>query len=107
MFIINNRKFFFILSGLLMVGSIVSVAIFGLNFGIDFKGGSLLEVSYQTTRPASETIKADLDTLDLGTYVLTPAGNLNYVLKARDITPTEKTEIMDVFSKDESNLANE
>ena len=107
MFIINNRKFFFILSGLLMVGSIVSVAIFGLNFGIDFKGGSLLEVSYQTTRPASETIKADLDTLDLGTYVLTPAGNLNYVLKARDITPTEKTEIMDVFSKDESNLAKE
>lgn len=99
MFIINNRKFFFILSGLLMLGSIVSVAIFGLNFGIDFKGGSLLEVSYASTRPELESIKADLDTLDLGTYVLTPAGNLNYVLKARDIAPAEKTAIMEVFAK--------
>lgn len=107
MFIINNRKFFFILSGLLMLGSIVSVAVFGLNFGIDFKGGSLLEVSYASTRPELESIKADLDTLDLGTYVLTPVGNLNYVLKARDIAPAEKTEIMSVFSKDQSNPAKE
>ena len=75
---------------------------YGLNFGIDFKGGSLLEVSYESVRPPLESTKADLDTLDLGSYVLTPVGDLNYVLKARDITPSEKTEILKVFSKSAS-----
>lgn len=107
MFIVNNRKFFFILSGLLVAGSIVAIVMFGLNFGIDFKGGSILEVSYATTRPASETIKSELDTLGLGTYILTPSGDLNYILKTRDITPTEKVIVMSAFQKDQTNPAKE
>lgn len=80
---------------------------FGFNFGIDFKGGSILEVSYATTRPASETIKSELDTLGLGTYILTPSGDLNYILKTRDITPTEKVIVMSAFQKDQTNPAKE
>ena len=38
------RKVNFAISGFMVVASIVLVAIFGLNFGIDFKGGILLDV---------------------------------------------------------------
>ncbi len=107
MFIVNHRKFFFILSGLLVAGSIVAMIMFGFNFGIDFKGGSILEVSYANTRPALESVKADLDTLGLGSYVLTPSGNTNYTLKTRDITPAEKSTIESVLSKDPANIATE
>lgn len=107
MFIINHRKFFFALSGLLILGSVLAVVFFGLHLGIDFKGGSSLEVSYATARPALYSTKADLDKLNLGTYILTPAGNLNYVLKTRDVTPAEKTAILNVLSKDPSNPAKE
>ncbi|MFC1652067.1 hypothetical protein ACFL24_02885 [Patescibacteria group bacterium] len=39
--IIKRRKIWFAISGLLMIGSIVSLLVFGLNVGIDFKGGTL------------------------------------------------------------------
>ena len=107
MYIINHRKFFFVLSGLLVIGSVVAVLVFGLNFGIDFRGGSILEVSYVNTRPTLESIKTDLDTLDLGNYVLTPSGDLNYILKTRDISPGEKVIVMSTFQKEAGNSAKE
>ena len=43
---IDNKKFFFITSGLLSIISIFFLIIKGLNFGIDFKGGLLIETSF-------------------------------------------------------------
>ncbi len=99
MSIINHRKVFFVLSAVLVLGSIFAMLTLGLNFGIDFKGGSSLEVSYAEARLPQEIVKANLDKLGLGGYVLTPSGNLNYVLKTRDITPAEKTTILKALSK--------
>ncbi len=106
MFIVKNRKFFFALSVLLIVGSIISVYAYGLHLGIDFKGGSILEVNYATERPALEETKADLDALDLGNYILTPSGESNYILKTRDITPEEKASVLAALSEG-TNVANE
>jgi preprotein translocase subunit SecF len=109
MFIVNNRKFFFALSTILVALSFVAMYVYGLNFGIDFKGGSILEVSYQelpvetmTQRPNPESVKVGLNGLNLGTYVLTPSGDSNYILKTREITPAEKTQVVGVFSNNGS-----
>lgn len=107
MFIVNNRKFFFTLSALLIAGSFVAMFVYGLKLGIDFKGGSLLEVSYATSRPDLEATKSTLSKLDLGTFILTPTGDLNYTLKMRDLTPAEKTEVLATLSRDSQNLPKE
>jgi preprotein translocase subunit SecF len=107
MFIVNNRKLFFALSALLVAGSIAAVSVFGLKLGIDFKGGSLLEVSYQGVRPGVDSVKAQLDKDDLGTYVLTPSGDQNFVLKTKDLTPAEKTVVLSAFQEDPNNPAKE
>lgn len=44
---IGNRNIALIFSGLLMIISIVSLAVNGLKLGIDFTGGTLIEVGYQ------------------------------------------------------------
>jgi len=44
---IGNRKIFLTFSAILMVISIVSLATRGLQMGIDFTGGTLIEVGYQ------------------------------------------------------------
>jgi preprotein translocase subunit SecF len=107
MFIINHRKFFFALSGILVLGSVLAVIFFGFNLGIDFKGGSSLEVSYPVVRPDLETAKTSLNALNLGAYTLMPSGNLNYILKTRDITPAEETTVLNALSIDAINPAKE
>lgn len=107
MFIVNNRKFFFILSALLVIGSIASVWMYGFNLGIDFKGGSILEVSYVETRPDFNSTKSELEKMGLGNFVLSPSGDRNYVLKTRELSPTEKVVVMSAFQMDPTNIAKE
>ena len=55
MFIIRSKNFFLGFTILLMVAAGVAIGAFGLSEGIDFKGGSVMEVSYaSSTRPAGE-----------------------------------------------------
>jgi preprotein translocase subunit SecF len=46
---IGNRKIAMTFSGILMVIAIISLAVRGLHMGIDFTGGTLIEVGYQQT----------------------------------------------------------
>jgi preprotein translocase subunit SecF len=107
MFIVNNRKFFFILSAVLVLGSIFSVWKYGFNLGIDFKGGSILEVSYAETRPDFDSVKSEIEKFELGNFVLSPSGDKNYVLKTRELSPVEKVVVMSAFQKDPTNVAKE
>lgn len=43
--IAQNKSIWFTISGLLVTAGIISIAVFGLNFGIDFTGGALMEVT--------------------------------------------------------------
>ena len=107
MFIVNNRKFFFILSAVLVLASIFSIWKYGFNLGIDFKGGSVLEVSYAENRPAKDTISAELEKVGLGNFILTPSGDRNYILKTRELSATEKVIVMSAFQTETSNIAKE
>lgn len=51
MSIIPNRKIWFIFSGTLVVLSVAALLFWGLKFGIDFTGGSLLEIKFSGAVP--------------------------------------------------------
>lgn len=59
MFIIKYKKIFFALAIILVGGSIVTMAIKGFKVGVDFTGGSVLEVAYDV-RPSTEIIKGHI-----------------------------------------------
>lgn len=48
------RKFFFAVAIVLMVGSIASLAVKQLNLGLDFTGGALVELQYESAADLSE-----------------------------------------------------
>lgn len=100
MFIIKYRKIFIAISAVLVSLSIVSMLVFGLNFGIDFKGGSLLEVEYINVRPDQTVIQDEIKPLSIGEILVQPIGDKGYSIKARDITETERGQILQALGRD-------
>ncbi|MEA3453168.1 MAG: protein translocase subunit SecF [Patescibacteria group bacterium] len=60
---IKYKKVYFIFSGLLVSASILAIAFYGLNWGIDFVGGSVLKVSYIDERPTTQELSENLSFL--------------------------------------------
>ena len=102
MFIIKNKKIFVIISVILVVGAIFSVIFSGLKLGIDFKGGSLLEVDYKTARPEQSLVESSIKSLSLGELVVQPTGTMGYSIKTKEINETERASIMTALGADAS-----
>jgi len=70
---IGKSRYFFYLSIALLLMSVVSLSTRGLNFGLDFTGGTLIEVSFPG--PADlEQVRADLESVNLGDSVVQTFG---------------------------------
>ena len=73
-------------SSVLFVGAAAfSIGFFGLNFGIDFTGGSLLEVTYQGERPSLKTIEGQLKDFDLGSLYIQPTREKGMIFRMKDL----------------------
>ncbi|OGY42924.1 MAG: protein-export membrane protein SecF [Candidatus Buchananbacteria bacterium RIFCSPHIGHO2_01_FULL_39_14] len=83
--IINTRKIWFTLSGSLVLISIISFFIWGLNLGIDFTGGSLLEVEFMVMRPNQSDVNQALAELNLGNIVSQPVGEKGMIIRFKDV----------------------
>ena len=87
----------------LVVLSILSLFIFGLNIGIDFKGGALVEVVYKIERPAQDVLDKSLASLSFGSILLQPTGDLGYIVKTRDLNDSEHTLLLKTLSQEDQN----
>ena len=101
MFIIKNRKIFYILSAILLISSVASLFVWGLEVGIDFKGGSAIEIRYTETKLDQATIEKNISDMateiSLGNYVLQSVGE-DYSIKSRLVTDIERQKIENAFS---------
>jgi preprotein translocase subunit SecF len=100
MFIIKYKKIFVSISVILVSLSIFSIFFFGLNLGIDFKGGSLLEVEYTNSRPEQSLIESAIKPLQLGEILVQPMGENGFSIKTRDVTEKERSSMMQALGND-------
>ncbi len=94
MLVVRYRKIFLSLLGLLVLISIGLIATLGLKQGIDFTGGSYLELSYKSARPTVAEIEAKLAPLAIEHSPLQPEGDHGVILRARTLTESEHTEVL-------------
>ncbi|MBI5134479.1 MAG: protein translocase subunit SecF [Candidatus Taylorbacteria bacterium] len=88
MFIVTHRKFFYAVSAALVIASLYAIFAWGLRPGIDFKGGSIIEVEYGTsTRPTAENLRPKLEALKLGEYSIRETGSAGYILRTQELSP--------------------
>jgi len=99
MFIVNHRKIFFAVSIALAALGIFSMIYFGFNTGIDFKGGSIIEVEYAGARPdvgaIAEALKKDFPDSHVQT-----SGVKGVFVKTRDLSAAEHTKLLQELSLD-------
>ena len=84
----------------MIVVAVTSIALYGLNFGTDFTGGTLAEVQYTGSRPAVEEIKTKIGALNLGSFSLQTVGEKGLTLKTKDITTEEKQALYKALALD-------
>ena len=93
MFLTRYTKQFLIAALAIYIGTCALILSLGVPLGIDFTGGSLTEVSYETL-PEKSQIEGELDILSLGTYSLRSTsgteGRDGYILRMRDLSEEER-----------------
>lgn len=85
---LNIFKFsnlYLVLAGTLVILSAGSIVVFGLALGIDFVGGSIMEVQYAQDRPSVEDLQALLANFDLGSLQVQPVAEQNMLFRMTDI----------------------
>lgn len=98
MFIITYRKFFYILSAVLILISIISFWKPGLNLGIDFTGGSIMQVSYGGVRPNQNTVESSISSLNLGDVEIQPIGDTGYNIRTKELSQADQTNLLNALS---------
>lgn len=98
MFVVRHRKFFFILTGILLAGSILATIIVPPKLSIEFTGGSLLEVAYEGERPELETVRERISVVDLGEPSVRESGERAITLRTRTLSPEERTILLSALS---------
>ena len=92
MFIIKYRKLFIGISTFLVFLGIVIISIRGFDYGIEFTGGSVLEVSYDVV-PDIDIVQNSLEAAGFSDLLLQPFGEHGYVVKTEPITEEERKSI--------------
>lgn len=77
---LNKRYLAFALSAIIMLGSIFLISTRGLNFGIDFTGGTAIEIQTPVEQPDLAALRSELNGLGLGAVSIQEFGQPNDLL---------------------------
>lgn len=96
MWIINNRNIFFFLSATLVVIGAVALVQFGVRLGIDFTGGSLMEVQFQEEEPPRQEIQEALAPA-VGNVEVQRGEGGTFLLRFRDVSEEEHQQALEAL----------
>ena len=102
--IIKKRKIWYLLSGTMVVLSILSLIFFKLNLAIDFTGGSLLEIELSNNvnknidltsgNSFAKYLNENISDNKTGNIVVQKNSNNGFILRFKEVGQTEKNELI-------------
>src|SRR3989344_1753741 len=98
MFIVKNRNIFFTITALITLIALISLFVFGLKPSLEFTGGTLVQVSYPAGRPAPQALQQSLNSAGFKGYSLREANTNDYILRAGNLSPTERENLPTTLS---------
>ena len=94
MFVIKFKKIFIGLSVLFVTVAIASLIVFRLPLGIDFKGGSALELQYTGVRPATSEVTTAVTSAGFTDARVQPVGTDGFMIETRTLTDAERASVV-------------
>lgn len=91
---IGHRKIFFIISGTLLIVSILALIFFGLKLGIDFTGGSMMQIKYLEQTPSNLEVHEKLSSLDLGDIKVQSTGKNGFIIRFKHINESTHQQVL-------------
>lgn len=87
--IIKYRKIWFTFSALLVVASVAALLMYPLRMGIDFMGGSLMELKFSGERPAAADMSAAMSGFGYGETTAQPLGDDGMLIRLKGLDEDE------------------
>ncbi len=101
--IIGKRNLWYIISAIIIIPGLISLLTNGLKLGIDFRGGTLLELQFNDQKKIdTEQVRESLSGLDLGNLSLQSSGANSIIIRTDTLT-VDNTE----FEKPANSTINE
>lgn len=90
--VISIRKYWYVLSGAFIAASIIAMVLWQFKFGIDFTGGSLVEVQFKGERPAVSEVRDVLTAF--GDAGVQPADEQGMLIRLPPLTQETHTAVL-------------
>ena len=97
MFSTIYKKFFLLVAVVIMLSSLVIIITLGVKYSIDFTGGSLMEISYDST-PAKELVENAVNALGFSGFSVRESGisesnKTGYLIRTKDLSEAERIQL--------------
>lgn len=91
---IKNRKITYTFSAIVVIVAILGLLIFSLKAGMDFVGGSLLEINISKSQASSSGVDAILKNFGINDAVISPMGDSSLLIRTKEIGEEQHQEII-------------
>ena len=95
--IVGKRFWFFLISGVVILISIISLATFGLKSGIEFSSGAIVTVSFEQEIDQDD-LKQELASLGYANALIQRTGEGDFLIRTHELTGEDKTNLEDALA---------
>jgi len=92
-------KFWFVVSGVILLFGIISLSVYGLRLGIDFKGGSQLELQFNQA-PDTTKVQSAVASQNLGNFQVQAAANNSLIIETQTLDTDQHSKLLAEIKKD-------
>lgn len=102
--VIKHHRWWFTLSSILVIASLVSIFVRGFNFGIDYTGGTIVEVMFDQPVQVAQ-VREDLKQFNLENAIIQLSGESNetsgkdVIIRTRNLDANESAAIVESLNK--------
>lgn len=97
MFIINHNKIFFFIATVFVTVALVGIFVKGFNRGVDFTGGSLVEISFPESVPTFEQVQATVK-IAQSDAVIQQTGDRGFIIRTSELSQDQKNTFLQNIS---------